>query len=83
VKVNEEVSRKAKDLLDDPLVLEVLEILEDRAISDWKQSDPKDSEGRDHAWALVRAIEQFKTELGSIAANTRITAWNRRLRGKT
>lgn len=83
MKINEEVSRKAKDLLDDPLVQEVLEILEDRAISEWKQSDPKDTEKRDHAWMTVRVIEQFKTELSSIAANTRITAWNRRLRGKT
>lgn len=83
MKLNEEVSRKAKELLDDPLVQEILEILEDRAVSDWKQSDPKDSEGREHAWAAVRAIEQFKVELGSIAANTRIIAWNRRLRGKT
>ena len=54
-------SQRAKELLDDPLFQKIFQELESKYIDAWKESDPKDSAGREVLFQLQWAIGQVRS----------------------
>jgi hypothetical protein len=77
----EDLFRTAKSLITDRAFLEVLRRLESRYSDDWKRSDPDRSIYREHAYHMVRAIDELRGELEALASEPDVAAYNRRLRG--
>lgn len=76
----EELWREAKAFSGSASFREVMRLLEDRYTSDWKLSDPSDSQKRDDAFHMVRAITALRDELAAIAATPDVVQFNRRLK---
>ena len=53
-------SRRAKELLDDPLIKSVFKKMEEEYMKAWKESEMEDSKGREILWQLVWAIDQVQ-----------------------
>ena len=54
-------SQRAKELLDDPLIQKIFQELEEKYITAWKESDPKDREGGEVLFQLQWAIGQVRS----------------------
>ena len=54
-------SRRAKELLNDPLIQKIFQELEEKYIDAWKESDPKDSAGREVLFQLQYAIAEVRS----------------------
>ena len=54
-------SRRAKELLDDPLIQKIFQELESKYIDAWKDSDPKDRDGREVLFQLQYAIAEVRS----------------------
>ena len=54
-------SQRAKELLDDPLIQKIFQELESKYIDAWKDSDPKDREGREVLFQLQYAIADVRS----------------------
>ena len=54
-------SRRAKELLNDPLIQKIFRELEEKYITAWKQSDPKDRESREVLFQLQYAIAEVRS----------------------
>jgi len=54
-------SQRAKELLSDPLFQKIFQDLEEKYIDAWKESDPKDREGREVLFQLQWAIGQVRS----------------------
>ena len=63
-------------------VQRLLNQLEDRFISDWKNSVPIGADTREHCYRMVQAIQALKGELERVAQGDKIAIYNHRLRGK-
>lgn len=74
----EQIARKAKELLGDTLFLQVIESLEARYISEWRNAPPADLQKREGAYASIRALEDIKGKLGSLANAPKVEAHNTR-----
>ena len=59
-------SQRAEELLKDPLIKQTFEILEQKYIEAWKESDPKDSSGREVLFQLQWAIGQVRNHFNVI-----------------
>tara|TARA_R110002020_G_scaffold305980_2_gene521937 strand:+ start:637 stop:903 length:267 start_codon:yes stop_codon:yes gene_type:complete len=59
-------SQRAKELLDDPLIQKIFQELESKYIDAWKDSDPKDREGREVLFQLQWAIGQVRNHFNVI-----------------
>ena len=53
-------SQRAEELLNDPLIKQTFEIMEQKYIEAWKDSDLEDAKGREILWQLIWAIGQVK-----------------------
>ena len=53
-------SQRAEELMNDPLIQRTFEIMEQKYIDAWKDSDPKDCTGREILWQLIWAIGQVQ-----------------------
>lgn len=69
----------AKQLLDDPLLTEVLDTLEAEAIDAWKRTADDQSELRERLFQMVLANQRLRAKLHSIRDNGLIEA-NRSVR---
>ncbi len=54
-------SQRAKELLSDPLLQKIFQDLEEKYITAWKESDPKDREGREVLYQLQYAIAEVRS----------------------
>lgn len=65
----EQISRgtRAASLLEDPLLIEVLAIIENEAIT--KMVDSQTLEAREEAWNGINAVKAFKKKLTSLISN--------------
>ena len=61
-----EESRRAEELLNDPLIQKTFEIMEQKYIDAWKDSDLEDAKGREILWQLVWAIGQVQAHFNVI-----------------
>ena len=59
-------SQRAEELLKDPLIQRTFEIMEDKYIEAWKDSDLEDSKGREILWQLIWAIGQVQAHFNVI-----------------
>ena len=63
---------KAKSLLDDTILNEILDDIVNTYIDRWGQSTFSDMERRESCFRMVTAIGNLRAELESVAANGRI-----------
>lgn len=63
-------------------VKRLLDQLEDRFVSDWRNSVPIGIDTREHCYRMVQAIQALKGELERVAQGDKIAIYNNRLRGK-
>lgn len=73
-----QIARRAQELLGDPLFLQVLESLNARYISEWRNTSPAELSKREGAYASIRALEDIKGKLGSLANAPKVEAHNNR-----
>ena len=59
-------SQRAKELLNDPLIKQIFQDLETKYIDAWKESDPKDSSGREVLFQLQWAIAEVRSHFNVI-----------------
>jgi hypothetical protein len=59
-------SQRAKELLNDPLIQRTFEIMEEKYIEAWKDSDLEDIKGREILWQLNWAIGQVRNHFNVI-----------------
>jgi len=76
----EELWREAKAFTNSAAFNEVMRLLDERYTSDWKLSEPEDSETRNDAYYMVRAITALKDQLAMIASAPDVAQFNRRLK---
>ena len=78
----EELWREAKSFASSAAFREITRLLEERFTDSWRFSDPENSQSRDDAYHMVRAIAAFRDELTALAATPDVTQFNRRLKRK-
>lgn len=74
----DELSRRARQMLDDDLVTQVFAALEGRYITEWRNTPPGDVQKREAAHAAIRALDDFRTKLSSMANAPKVEAHNNR-----
>ena len=62
----EERGRRAKDLVDDPLLQESYDILREDLMNRWTHSGSTDSEARESIWLAIRLLERIEGHIKSI-----------------
>lgn len=73
-----EIARRAQQLIDDPVVTEIFASLEGRYITEWRNTPPADVQKREAAHAAIRALDDVKTKLSSMANAPKVEAHNNR-----
>lgn len=73
-----EKARKAKELQEDTVFQGILSDLEAKYVSDWRNTQPTDLPKREAAYAAIRALEDIKGKLHSIANAPKVEAHNNR-----
>ena len=62
----EERGRRAKDLVDDPLLQESYDILREDLMNRWTHSGSTDSEARESIWLAMRLLDRLHSHITSI-----------------
>ncbi len=74
----QDIARRAKELQEDAVVQHILAHLENKYISEWRNTAPADIQKRENAFAGIRMLEDFKVRLQSLANAPKIEAHNNR-----
>ena len=72
---NEETVRKGKkaeELIQNEAFSLALNKMESDAVWFWRDTKPEDTVKREHAWHLLRAIDNFRTEISKIMDNGKV-----------
>lgn len=72
-----ELGEEARKLLDNPVLIEALERVEKKLFETWRSSPVGDAAGREAAYRLHWAAEQFRAELRIMIANAGMAARQR------
>jgi len=78
----EEISIRARELINDPVLLEVFDQVEKQAWADFRNSQPDGINNREASYSLLMAAETLKQKLHSMAITPRVDAVNARARAK-
>jgi hypothetical protein len=64
-KLHQEVSRaeRARELLEDPMMLEAMESLRAQYLAAWENSPARDPEAREKIWTYLKALDKVKGHL--------------------
>jgi len=62
----EERERKAKNLIDDPLLNESFDVLREDLMNRWIHSGSTDLEARESIWLAIRLLERIEGHIKSI-----------------
>ena len=62
----EERERKAKNLIDDPLLNESFDVLREDLMNRWTHSGSTDLEARESIWLAIRLLERIHGHIKSI-----------------
>ena len=73
-----DIAHKAKEMHEDAVVAHIFTYLEGRYISEWRSASPADLQKREAAYAAIRALEDIKVKLGSLANSPKVEAHNNR-----
>lgn len=73
-KLEEDVrkGKKAESLIADEAFSTALLKMENDAVWLWKDTKPEDTVRREHAWHMLRAIDNFRTEISKIMDNGKV-----------
>jgi hypothetical protein len=73
-KLEEDVrkGKKAESLIADEAFSNALLKMENDAVWLWKDTKPEDTVKREHAWHMLRAIDNFRTEISKIMDNGKV-----------
>lgn len=77
-----DIARRAKELQEDEVVRQIFAYLEGRYVAEWRNTTPADAPKREAAYAGIRALEDFKVKLASLANAPKVEAYNNRNAGK-
>lgn len=69
-------SARARALLNDPLLTEVLKSVSDRAVQEWTDTQPSQVELREWAWNRVKAVEAVVNEIAVVARDNDVRNFN-------
>lgn len=61
--------QEAKDLLENPVLVEAFAILEREYLKAWRQSKPADQEERERLWLAVGILEELQRHLRVVVEN--------------
>lgn len=64
--------KKAESLIADEAFSNALLKMENDAVWLWKDTKPEDTVRREHAWHMLRAIDNFRTEISKIMDNGKV-----------
>jgi len=64
--IPEERERRARSLLEDPLLKEAFDVLKEDLMGRWSQSGSTDLEARESIWLAMRLLEKIHGHLTSI-----------------
>jgi hypothetical protein len=53
-------AREAKSIIENPLVIEAIELIRANVTSKWEASKSSDKEGREQAWMMLKAVNEFQ-----------------------
>jgi hypothetical protein len=59
----------AKDLLENPILVEAFDALEREYLKAWRQSKPADDEERERLWLAVGILDEIKRHLRVVVEN--------------
>ena len=62
----EERERRARSLLEDPLLKEAFDVLKEDLMGRWSQSGSTDLEARESIWLAMRLLEKIHSHITSI-----------------
>lgn len=79
--LDEDLVRRAKDLDSNPALDEIVQRLTEHYTNIIITSAPDQVPAREDAYRMVRAINELRGEIKSVAIANTVTAWNRGLRG--
>ena len=60
---------EAKELLENPILVEAFEALEREYLKAWRQSKPADDEERERLWLAVGILDEIKRHLRVVVEN--------------
>lgn len=63
---------RARELLDNPLMVESFAAVRSEYISAWEQSPARDAEGREKLWLMVRTMDKIRGHLEQMVDNGKI-----------
>lgn len=66
------IGRKAESLIADEAFSTALLKMENDAVWLWKDTKPEDTVKREHAWHMLRAIDNFRTEMSKLMDNGKV-----------
>lgn len=78
----EEKARRAKELLDDPVLSEALDTIRGVHTSRWASTSPEDTQGREICWHRLKAVDDLREEIRSVARGLEVEAHNRRINNR-
>ena len=61
--------QEAKDLLENPILVEAFSVLEREYLKAWRQSKPADQEERERLWLAVGILEEIQRHLRVVVEN--------------
>lgn len=78
-----EFVKQVQEFAGSDAVEKLLLILEEKYVSDWKVTLPDQNDKRVHAYMMVRAIDELRNEIKSIALNDRFVTASLDRKSKT
>lgn len=76
----EETVRRAKELVEDPVLAQALSDIEKAHFDRWRSTLPVDHEERERCWYAYQAVDQLRAQLRSVARGQEVEAHNRRIK---
>ena len=81
--LDQDLVRGAQDLNTNPALEEIVQRVIEKYTQIIVNSAPADAAVREDAYRMVRAVNELRNEIKSVAISNSVSAWNRGLRGKT
>lgn len=76
--IETEVILAAERLTKDVAAQEALRIVEEKFVQSWKRA--LNVSEREHAWAMVRAVDELREQISLLASSAKVSEFNRRSR---
>lgn len=65
---------KARQILNDELVVEAFSLIEKQIIEQWEQAPARDKEGKEHLWIYYKVLKKFKAHLEDVLNTGKMAA---------